>query len=452
MVFTRKFSEFPAGTLSESVGLAAGANTRGPGGGGGSGSVTTTITGATAGLAVGKWVRVNNVSAYVPGLADTAENAEIAGVVLNILSPTQFVLQQAGYIPPGTPGFVGFVPNQIYFLSDLSAGDATQTPTTTNGHVRKPVFMSDGPDSGWVICLETGMVMGSPGPIPSSGPAPSDTVNFHTISQPGNTFAIGNWVHVTADNVYSLASGANFAASQSVGVVTVNGNPNFTIQFSGHNSATVVGAVDAVGAPIALVAGTTYYLSDVVPGAISPIAPTAVGSSSKPVFISESVISGTGWVLPQKPTLITGTGTSSLKQFIHQSFTTPTNTVIPAATWTNVPGMTATITPINIANVIKISAQVNGGVSSNADRRYSRITRNGVPVGIGVGLPLQVYDSPLTNSFSYTFLIVDTPASILPQTYQIQFYSTVGNNLQTCTDAVNSASFYSLITLEEIGV
>jgi hypothetical protein len=300
-----------------------------------------------------------------------------------------------------------------------------------------------------VICLETGMVIGTPGPIPAS--ATGSDSNIHIVNQPGNTFMVGNWVRVTGDDIYGLASGANLADSQSVGVVTVAGNPNFTIQFSGYNSNTVVGAVDAVGAPIALVASTVYYLSDIVPGAICPTPPTAAGTSSKPVFVSESVLNGTGWVLPQKPSVVAGTGTSSLKQFVYQSFQTPTNTPIPGGVWTNVPGMSAVITPLNVANIIKISAQVNGGVSSNADRRYARVTRNGVPVGIGLGLPLQVYDSPLTNSFSYTFLIVDTPASVAALTYQIQFYSTIGNTLQTCTDSVNSAAFYSLMTLEEIG-
>jgi hypothetical protein len=302
MVFTRKFSEFPSGTLTENVGLAGDVNTRGPASAGG-GSVTEVITQDTSGLAVGRWVRFDTVTnLYVHGLADTAQNAEIAGVVLNILNPNQFTLQQAGPIPSGTPGFNGFTPG-IYFLSDTLLGEQTLTPPTTNGHINKPLFDADSADSGWVICLERGAVIGTPGPIPAS--AGGTDSNIHTIDQPGNTFNVGDWVRVSGDTVYSLADGTSLANAQSVGVVIAAGDPNFTVQFSGWNSNTVINAVDALGNVIPIVSATVYYLSDVVgsEGKITPTPPALATHASRPVFISESAISGTGWVLPQRPLL-----------------------------------------------------------------------------------------------------------------------------------------------------
>ena len=94
MVNTRKFSQFPSGVLEEGVGLANSANTRGPsGGGGGTGGVVVIIDAPTAGLAVGNWVRIDAPDSYVLAIASSAEGAEVAGVVLEIISPAQFKLQ-----------------------------------------------------------------------------------------------------------------------------------------------------------------------------------------------------------------------------------------------------------------------------------------------------------------------------------------------------------------------
>ena len=305
MVFTRKFSEFVPGDVDEVVGLSGGANTIGPnsGGGGGSGSVIETIQQDTTALTVGRWVRFDDATQlYVHGVATSAELAEIVGVVLEITSNTEFRLQQSGYIESGTPGFNGFSTAGTYFLSDTAGGLQTLTPPTTNGYIRLPLFIADSADSGWVCSLKTGMVIGSPGPIPSSGGGGGgDDTSTHIINQPGNTFNVGDWVRVSGNTIYSLADGSSFANSQGVGVVINDGDPQFTLQFSGFVSGVIIGAVDDVGAPIAITSSTVYYLSDVVPGAITPTKPTGLFSSVKPCYISESSTSLTGFILPQQP-------------------------------------------------------------------------------------------------------------------------------------------------------
>ncbi len=303
MVFTRKFSEFVPGDVDEVVGLSGGANTIGPnsGGGGGSGSVIETIQQDTTALVVGRWVRFDDATQlYVHGVATSAELAEIVGVVLEITSNTEFKLQQSGYINSGTPGFNGFSTAGTYFLSDTAGGLQTLTPPTTNGYIRLPLFIADSADSGWVCSLKTGMVIGSPGPIPSSGGGGDDT-STHIINQPGNTFNVGDWVRVSGNTIYSLADGSSFANSQGVGVVINDGDPQFTLQFSGFVSGVIIGAVDDVGAPIAITSSTVYYLSDVVPGQLTPFKPTGLFSSVKPCYISESSTSLTGFILPQQP-------------------------------------------------------------------------------------------------------------------------------------------------------
>lgn len=305
MVFTRKFSEFVPGDVDEVVGLSGGANTIGPnsGGGGGSGSVIETIQQDTTSLTVGRWVRFDNATQlYVHGVATSAELAEIVGVVLDITSNTEFKLQQSGYINSGTPGFNGFSTAGTYFLSDTAGGLQTLTPPTTNGYIRLPLFIADSADSGWVCSLKTGMVIGTPGPIPSSGGGGGgDDTSTHIINQPGNTFNVGDWVRVSGNTVYSLADGSSFANSQGVGVVIDDGDPLFEIQFSGFVSGIIIGAVDAAGAPIAITSSTVYYLSDVVPGQLTPFKPTGLFSSVKPCYISESSTNLTGFILPQQP-------------------------------------------------------------------------------------------------------------------------------------------------------
>jgi hypothetical protein len=445
VVNVRKFSQFVPGTLDDAVGLAAGANAIGPGGGGG--AVTKTITQATAGLAVPDWVRVNNAGLYVPAIADSPEDAEVQGVVIEIIDANTFVLQQSGPVAPGT--FAGLVPNQIYFLSDTVAGTMTQAAPTANGHVRQPVFNSDSADTGFVICLKTGMVIGSPGPIPSVAQTPDS--NIQQFSQAGNTFMLGQWVRVAGDNAFALADATSLANSQSVGVVTSAGNPLFTVQFSGFNSNTVTAAVDAVGNPIAIVASTPYYLSPVTPGAITPIQPTVIGQYSKPCYISVSAIGVTGFILPQKPTPTALIGPNNLVQFVHVDVSAVSTVVIPANVWTNIPPIVGTITPLNVGDLIKLSCMFGYGSIQSGGRRYFRFLRNGVtPVGVGAGLAIQSTLS-ITNAFTESFLIVDAPASVAPQTYQLQYLSTAGDTITVCADTTMVASYYSQLILEEIG-
>lgn len=320
MTNTKKFSEFvPGGTISdtdEPVGLEAGTNAiwnyAGQAGGG---DVEVVIDADTTNLAVGDWVRVDQASTDIErAIATSDEEAEVVGVVKEIISGTQFVLKQSGYIESGTPGFNGFIPGTVYFLSDTMLGKQTDVPPTTNGYVRKPLFVAETVDSGWVVCLNIGNIIGSPGPI-GNGANTEGSPSIRVHNQAGNTFNIGDWVYVSADNTYSEADASSLATAQAVGVVTQAGDPDFTIQFSGWNANTVTSAVDDAGNPIALAATTVYYLSDQVAGAITPTKPTSLTSAVKPVFISESIANGTGWVLPQIPLEVTDTegGESSIQ-------------------------------------------------------------------------------------------------------------------------------------------
>lgn len=320
MVFTKKFSEFSQGNVDEPVGLTNGQNTIGQTGGDSSGGVIITIVQDTSALSAAKWVRFDDATQlYVEALADSSENAEVAGVVLEVLSSTEFRLQQSGYIETGTAGFSGFVTSGTYFLSDLSAGDMTLTVPTENGKIRLPLFNADSADSGWICSLKSGMVIGSPGPINGGGSTPEDDTSIIQVSQAGNGFAVGKWLKVSGNKVYSLAQADTFDNSQSVGVVIDDGDPVFSLQFSGYNTGAVINAVDSVGAQIDLVSGTVYYLSDVVAGKICPTKPTDTLTSAKPCYICESATDFTGYILDQQPLEINPGSESPNTVIVNQS-------------------------------------------------------------------------------------------------------------------------------------
>jgi hypothetical protein len=455
MVFTRKFSQFVPGAAitagDEPVGLRNDVNTiwdfiqNGNGG-----SVVQTIDTDTTGLTVGDWVRVNYgipSPSYVPALADNAGDAEVAGVVLQIVSPTQFLLQQAGYIPSGTPGFTGFT-DGVYFLDDTIPGAQNILSPTTNGFVSKPVFLADDVDSGWVICLMRGIIIGTPAPIPAI-PETADT-NIYEVNQPGNTFLIGDWVSISADGVYSLADATTFTLASAAGVVIEAGDPIFTVQFSGHNENTVTSAVNSTGTPIGITAATTYYISEIVPGAICPTPPLIPTAYSKPAFLSESAINGTGLVLPQRPLQDASSGSGgAIIQVVSNLFRSPIGPIVvpaPNPPGSFVPlGLATTITPSSLNNLIKVSFNVKfsvGGTSNFLGINFY-LYRNGVLIANSVGTtggPTQIpstcstfflADNTSTSSSDigaqFVLDYMDNPVSISPLTYEIYAQGITGN-------------------------
>jgi len=249
MVFTRKFSEFPSGTLDQNVGLEGDVNTRGPaGGGGGPGpGVTHTFPQQVPPVTLGHWVRVTpGTGVYVDGQADDAMDAEIIGVIVDSNALT-FTLQQSGYIESSQNVFVAYGALTIgnpYFLDTLALGLMTLNDATINGTVSRPVFVADSASSGWVLPYR-GMIVGQGLPNAGGGGGGTDT-SIVTIVQ-NNNFDPGDVVRVDTGAVggaahYIRAQANTLANSQAVGIVCLTPPPTatqFTLQFSGYN----VGAV-----------------------------------------------------------------------------------------------------------------------------------------------------------------------------------------------------------------
>jgi hypothetical protein len=107
------------------------------GGGGGGSSTTTAVSQASHGFSVGNIVQSSGTAdTYQLAKADTAADAEVAGIVSAVADANDFTLLTGGVVT----GLSGLTTGDIYYLSASSAGAYTATPTTTAGQVNKPLF------------------------------------------------------------------------------------------------------------------------------------------------------------------------------------------------------------------------------------------------------------------------------------------------------------------------
>lgn len=106
---------------------------------------TVAVTQTSHGFVVGDWLRHNGTN-YSKAQADTASNARVAGVVVEVVDANHFVLQNGGY----TSVLSGLTAGTAYYLSPTSAGAMTVTEPTAEDQISKPVFLSDSTTSGWV--------------------------------------------------------------------------------------------------------------------------------------------------------------------------------------------------------------------------------------------------------------------------------------------------------------
>jgi hypothetical protein len=138
------------------------------------------------------------------------------------------------------------------------------------------------------------------------------------------------------------------------------------------------------------------------------------------------------------------------------SFTTSAGT-----TWTDITGLSVSITPANSSNKIKLTAMISTGGGGNNYGRGFRITRNGTAISIGdAGTGTQASTSmsgTLGNGemVEITIVYLDSPATTSAITYQVQCYrppsavTTTNINIPYVADG-NSFTGISTITAEEI--
>jgi hypothetical protein len=95
------------------------------------------ITQTAHGLTGGDVVRYTG-SEYTKAKSDSAQNAEVVGIVAQVIGNDEFILSLGGYLAV----FTGLVSGVVYFLSNSTAGALTATAPSTPGHISKPILIA----------------------------------------------------------------------------------------------------------------------------------------------------------------------------------------------------------------------------------------------------------------------------------------------------------------------
>ena len=380
--------------------------------------VVTTITQPLHGLVVGNYVRINTSGLYVKALADSAQNAELAGLVIAVQDVNTFTLQTVGKVFAGV--FTGLSLGGVYFLSDTTPGLMTLVEPTAAGYVSLPVFIAETATTGWL--RHSRGVIRSGVPLP-----PPDGINPHVVTQPGHPFVVGDWLRVVSEGTYTKAIANSLDNSQAVGVVIAFTVNTFTLQQSGFNTGAVT--VDDQGAPIQV--ATAYYLSSTVSGRLTDTAPIIVGEVTKPLYIQETAPTDGGWILDQRPLVVPpgGGGGSGVVQVVHNTIITQSSVFLPQATWVALPGITITITPQSAADQIMLNFFITTGLVPTSANFKLRLTRDGVEitgahpaVTNGSTWSKDLQDSEINES---SIIYVDSPSTVAPVVYGVQAFLNV---------------------------
>lgn len=96
-----------------------------------------TISQTAHGFSVGDIIRSSGVAGqYTEAQADTAANAEVVGIVTQVVNANSFVITTEGYFTAGVPAQAA---GTIMFLSDSVAGGLTATEPTVSPTISKPL-------------------------------------------------------------------------------------------------------------------------------------------------------------------------------------------------------------------------------------------------------------------------------------------------------------------------
>lgn len=159
---------------------------------------------------------------------------------------------------------------------------------------------------------------------------------------------------------------------------------------------------------------------------------------------------------------VTISGSGQIIKQVIQTVKTDTFSSTAANAWTDVTGLSVSITPTNASNKILVICSVTGvNISSNT---YFRMVRGSTAIGVGdaAGSRSQVSSSNFYSSqagtgnsmLGSTFQYLDSPATTSATTYKIQFITDSGttlvNRTPNDTDALYVGRSISTITVYEV--
>lgn len=186
------------------------------------------------------------------------------------------------------------------------------------------------------------------------------------------------------------------------------------------------------------------------------------GDTSGTVTIAAPAVAGTTTLtLPSTSGTVVTTGNIPTGQIIQVVSTTKTDTFSSATAnaWTDITGLSVSITPSSASNTILVMASVQGiNTSSNA---YFRLVRGSTAIGVGnaSGSRSQVssqniYNTGTNGMLGSSFQFLDSPSTTSSTTYKIQFITdsatTYINRTSSDIDALYTGRSQSTITVMEI--
>ena len=245
------------------------------GSGGGGGSVIVIVTTPTPHGFV-KWDIIRRDKAtgqFVLAQADSRENAEVVGIVVETPSLNTFTYQQSGIVRNINDFPGGLIDGECYFLDAFNAGDFTATEPMLPGLISKPIFLATGPDEGLVLPMR-GIVISGEGPNDSGS-------NIYYEEQIGHGFQ--RWDVIRRDKntqSFVLAQADTRENSEVCGIVTqVISADQFVYQQSGK--------IDNINDfPGGIVDGECYFLDVTNAGQMNPVETTVENTISRPVFLA----------------------------------------------------------------------------------------------------------------------------------------------------------------------
>lgn len=173
-------------TITPGVGTVTIAST-----GGGTGeAITKNINQVAHGLLVGDVVRSNGVAGqYTKAQANSAANAEVAGIVTAVADVDNFTLTMAGFVTSGVPAATA---GTVMFLSPTISGALTSTEPTTAGQISKPLAIIETSASRMIFFNMRGEEITSPS---------SFTINYNSfVAAGGETLVAVGFSYVVGSN------------------------------------------------------------------------------------------------------------------------------------------------------------------------------------------------------------------------------------------------------------
>jgi len=302
------------------------------------GADLVTITQSSHGFTVGKVLKSSGSDGtYATALANTAANAEVVGIVVQVIDANTFTMALSGRITVD-----GAVPNvtagSVLFLSASSAGDLTSTEPTTAAQISKPVAVVTTANSEMLMVNYRGEVISSAteswdvngselildvdgdtsihantddqidvqisgaddfrftantlnvlngstlsidsgATLANSGTITGFNSTSYAVTQSSHGFAVGKVLKSSGSaGAYATAQADSAANAEVIGIVTVVADiNNFTL--------TIAGEIDVAAAVPDVAAGTVVFLSASAAGDLTATEPSTTGQISKPVGI-----------------------------------------------------------------------------------------------------------------------------------------------------------------------